>query len=78
MPFIAPNGLLVLIPCALFLAHRAAAGQFDATFYTVPAVELVAEGVNTTLPGLNMRDGIAMARGWPVRRPARRARPTGR
>lgn len=34
MPFIAVNGLLVLIPCAIFLNRWAAAGTFDTTFYS--------------------------------------------
>jgi hypothetical protein len=32
MPFIAANGLLVLIPSALFLASKAAAGAMDHVF----------------------------------------------
>ena len=32
MPFIAANGLLVLIPCAVVLDRWAAAGSFDASF----------------------------------------------
>lgn len=77
MPFIALNGILVLIPCALFLGWRAAAGQFDATFYAVQALELVAGAINITLLSLNMRDGIATARRWPMKKPAK-ARPTAR
>ncbi len=68
MPFIAASGLLVLIPCAVVLAWRAIAGQFDATFYAVQTVELAAGAVNITFQGLNMRDGIAMARGWPLKK----------
>lgn len=60
MPFIAANGLLVLIPAALFLAAKARAGAFDATFYTVQVLELMAGAVNLTLLGLNMRDGLAL------------------
>jgi len=60
MPFIAANGVLVLIPVALFLAAKARAGAFDATFYTVQVLELVAGAVNLTLLGLNMRDGLAL------------------
>lgn len=60
MPFIAANGLLVLIPAALFLSSKAKAGEFDATFYTVQVLELIAGAVNITLLGLNMRDGIAL------------------
>ena len=33
MPFIAANGLLVLVPCAIVLNRWAAAGAFDTTFY---------------------------------------------
>jgi hypothetical protein len=35
MPFIALNGLLVLIPSAFFLASKATTAEFDAAFYTV-------------------------------------------
>lgn len=60
MPFIGANGLLVLIPAALFLASKAKAGEFDAAFYAVQALELVAGAVNITLLGLSMRDGMAL------------------
>ena len=61
MPFIAANGLLVLVPCAIFLSQRAAADAFDTTFYAVQALELLAGAVNLTLMGLNIRDGIRMS-----------------
>jgi hypothetical protein len=38
MPFIAANGLLVLIPSALFLASKATAGEFDASFDAMQAL----------------------------------------
>lgn len=60
IPFIAANGLLVLIPCALFLAFKARAGELDTAFYAVQALELVAGATNLTLLGLNMRDGLRM------------------
>ena len=60
MPFIAANGLLILIPSALFLASKARAGEFDASFYAVQALELVAGATNIGLLGLNMRDGLKM------------------
>jgi hypothetical protein len=63
MPFIAGNGVLVLIPSALFLASKASAGAFDASFYLVQALELIAGAANFTLLGLNMRDGLRL-RGW--------------
>lgn len=68
MPIIAANGILVLIPAALFLSWKAQAGQFDTTFYAVQLIELVAGATNITLLGLNMRDGLRMT--------AARRRPT--
>jgi len=63
MPLIAANGILVLIPSALFLASKAAAAEFDTGFYAVQALELAAGAVNISLLGLNMRDGLKM-KGW--------------
>lgn len=60
MPVIAMNGLLILMPAALFLAFKAQAGELDAVFYAVQALELVAGAVNITLLGLNMRDGLRL------------------
>ncbi len=60
MPLIAANGILVLIPSALFLAFKARAGEFDTAFYAVQALELAAGAVNITLLGLNMRDGLKL------------------
>ncbi len=61
MPVIAANGLLILIPAALFLASKASAGEFDTAFYAVQALELVAGAVNIALLGLNLRDGFMIA-----------------
>ena len=60
MPFIAMNGLLILLPSAWFLAGRSAAGEFDSTFYLVQMVELVCGAANLTMMGLNIRDGLTM------------------
>ena len=68
MPLIAANGILILIPAALFLASKAKAGAFDTVFYAVQALELAAGAANIALLGLNMRDGLKM-KGW-FRRPA--------
>lgn len=62
MPLIAGNGVLILIPAALYLASKAEAGAFDTSFYVVQGVELVAGAANITLLGLNMRDGLRLAR----------------
>ncbi len=60
MPFIAGNGLLILIPVALYLGRLASRGEFDGLFYGVQAVELVAGAVNLTLMSLNIRDGLRL------------------
>ena len=56
MPFIAANGLLILVPCAITLNQWASAGSFDMTFYIVQGVELIAGATNLALMGLNIRD----------------------
>lgn len=60
MSFIAGNGLLILIPCAIFLDLWASKGVFDIRFYLVQALELLAGGTNLVLMGLNMRDGLRL------------------
>ncbi len=62
MPIIAANGVLVLIPSALFLAAKAQTGAFDAAFYAVQGLELAAGATNLVLMGLNMRDGLRLTR----------------
>lgn len=61
MPFIAANGVLVLVPCAVTLAVLSGRGDFGPTFQAVQALELVAGLVNLALIGLNIRDGLALA-----------------
>lgn len=60
MKIIAANGILILLPSAVFLAMRAQAGQFDMIFYTVQALELIAGATNITLLSLNMKDGMSL------------------
>ncbi len=62
MPIIAATGLLVLIPSALFLSFKAQAGEFDAVFYAVQALELLAGASNIFLMGRNIRDGLRLSR----------------
>lgn len=52
MPFIAANGLLVLVPCAIVLNRWAAGGSFDTAFYLVQAIELFAGATNHHADGL--------------------------
>lgn len=67
MPVIALNGLLFLVPAAWFLAGKAAAGEFDSSFYAVQVIELIAGAANLTMMGLNIRDGLRMTS--KIRRP---------
>lgn len=69
MPLIAANGILILMPSALFLASKAGAGEFDTGFHVVQAIELAAGAANIALLGLNMRDGLRM-KGRLRRKPA--------
>lgn len=73
MPFIAGNGLLILLPSAIFLAARAQAGAFDTAFYLVQGLELVAGATNLVLIGLNIRDGVAISRRRQASAPSPRA-----
>ena len=61
MPFIAANGVLILVPCAIFLNRSAVAGTFDTTFYLVQGLEFLAGATNLGLMGLNIRDGLRMS-----------------
>ena len=60
MPFIAANGIVILIPAALFLAYKADVYAFDATFYAVQVLELVMGALNIALLGLNLLDGLRL------------------
>ena len=58
MPLIAGNGLLILIPAALYLERLASRGDLGHRFYSVQGVELVAGALNLILIFLNIRDGL--------------------
>jgi Na+/H+ antiporter NhaA len=61
MPFIGANGLLVMIPAALFLNARASAGTFDTWFYAVQGVELAVGLLQLMLMGRNFHAGLRLA-----------------
>lgn len=63
MPMIAMNGLLVLLPCAFYLCHKANAGEFDTAFYALQGLELLAGAVNLRLMFLSMKDGFGIRQG---------------
>ena len=60
MKIIAANGILILLPSAIFLAMRAQASQFDTIFYAIQGLELIAGATNITLLSQNMKDGMAL------------------
>jgi hypothetical protein len=62
MRLIAGNGIAVLVPSVLFLAWKAARGEFDAAFVGVQIVEFAAGSVNLALMSLNIRDGLRLTR----------------
>lgn len=57
---IGANGILVLVPVALFLVSNARAAEFDTIFYAIQALELGAGAANIAQLGRNMRDGPKM------------------
>ncbi|MCP2072723.1 UNVERIFIED_ORG: hypothetical protein J2Y77_002159 [Pseudomonas lini] len=61
MRIIGINGVLIMIPAAIFLNGKAAAGSFDTWFYVVQAVELIAGLVQLTLMGKNFRAGLRLS-----------------
>ena len=61
MPIIGANGVLILLPAAIFLDQWASSGSFDTKFYLVQGFELAAGAVNLTLMGMNIRDGLKLA-----------------
>mgnify|MGYP003109623425 CR=1 FL=1 len=62
MPFIAANGVLILIPAAIFLKNTAVSGTLDTTFYTVQIIELFAGFINISLMTLNLKDGLSLSK----------------
>lgn len=62
MPFVAMNGMLILLPSAILLDKWASAGSFDTTFYILQSIELLAGAINITLMILNARDGRKLTR----------------
>src|SRR5262245_43594891 len=60
MRIIAGNGILILIPSALFLASKARSGEFDPAFYAVQALELIAGATNVALLTRNLLDGLKL------------------
>ena len=63
MTVIAATGLLVLVPCVLYLAATITTVRSESTaFWTVQTIELLAGATNITLMSLNIRDGLQLTR----------------
>jgi len=62
MRVLAANGLLLMIPAALYLDGRARAGEWGAGFVVVQAIELAVGAVQVILLVTNLRDGRRLAR----------------
>lgn len=60
MPLIALNGLLVLLPSALYLHLKASAGEFDSLFTVIQGLELTAGMINLALLSINFHDGLRL------------------
>ncbi|MDO6500749.1 hypothetical protein [Photobacterium sanguinicancri] len=56
------NGVVILIPAAYFLAAWSAEGLFDARYWLLQVVELLAGATNATMIGLNIRDGVRLGK----------------
>ena len=61
MPIIGANGLLILLPAAIYLDYLASNGTFGTTFYLVQGLELLAGTINLSLMSLNIRDGLRLS-----------------
>jgi hypothetical protein len=61
MRYIGITGLLVMIPSALYLYSKSAAGEFDTLFYVVQLIEICAGLAQLNLMSLNFRDGLKLA-----------------
>ena len=68
MQIVVPIGILVLVPCVLYLGTTASASGLGTYFPEVQALELAAGAVNITLMSLNVRDGLRLTRRIGARR----------
>jgi hypothetical protein len=64
MQLVALNGLVVLVPGALWLAYRAEAGMTEGVFRIVQLVEIAAGATNFCLLLHNLRDGLRLSGRW--------------
>lgn len=51
----------IMIPAAIYLSIKATAGEFDAPFYVVQAIELATGLIQLTLLGKNFKAGLRLS-----------------
>jgi len=61
MPIIGANGVFILMPAAILLDSWASDGSFDAKFYILQTIEIIAGATNLVMMGLNIRDGLRLS-----------------
>lgn len=61
MKILAANGVLVMIPAALFLNIKAMANEMDGLFFLVQVIELAVGAVQIAFMTMNARDGLRMS-----------------
>ena len=61
MKIIMFNGIVILIPSAVYLFHSVSLGDLGTLFYTVQALELTAGLINLILLSMNIRDGLRLS-----------------
>ncbi len=67
MKILTANGVLVMIPAALFLNLKAAAGEMDGLFSLVQAIELAVGAVQVAFMSMNVHGGLRLSgrlSGW--------------
>lgn len=63
MVVIALNGVLIMIPSALFLSHKASSGALDIYFYSVQVLETVVGSLQLFLMYKNFSEGRVLIKG---------------
>jgi sorbitol-specific phosphotransferase system component IIC len=62
MPYIALNGIFIMVPSALFLNFKASNDEFDLLFYSIQVFELLVGIVQLTLLFKNFLDGLSLTK----------------
>ena len=62
MSIIGINGILILVPSAIYLNILASSADFGTAFFLVQGLELIAGIVNLVLMGMNFKDGLSISR----------------